>query len=264
MSAAGLEVLIYQIADDSMLKKNRADGTGWDWRWADWKRDWMDATHQGFAYRCLPLTIMNQIGWQVLNPVTFEALWDGRPDPGGVTFKFFSEDPVWPAWINNHFGQGVITWNTPFLWKTRPIGSRLLVMGPPNYFKPNVHALTALIESDWMNMSFTMNWKIGWPGQPVRFEAGEPLFQVIPIAGNICGDLEKASVVYKKLQDEPEVWKQYTAWQAGRNAFHEKKREGQVKPEAWQRNYFQGKDAAGKEAAAEHYTKIVPPVVRHE
>jgi hypothetical protein len=258
------EIGIYQICGDELLKKNRVDGAGWDWRWADHRRDWMDATHQGFAYRCLPLTIVNQIGWQVLNPVTFEAVWNGDPNPGGVQFRFGWSDPVWPRWINNHFGQGVITWNTPFLWKTKPVGSRILVMGPPNYFKPNVHALTALIESDWMNMSFTMNWKIGLPNVPVRFEVGEPLFQVMPIAGNICADLEEASVVYKKLADEPEVLKQYMAWQESRNAFHDKKKEGAVKPDAWQRNYFQGKDVEGKSAAREHYTKMVPPVVKYE
>jgi hypothetical protein len=37
-----------------------------------------------------------------------------------------------------------------------------------------------------------------------------------------------------------------------------------VKPDAWQRNYFQGKDVEGKPAAREHYTKMVPPVVRYE
>jgi hypothetical protein len=137
-------------------------------------------------------------------------------------------------------------------------------MGPPNYFKPNVHAMTALIESDWMNMSFTMNWKIGWPNVPVRFEVGEPLFQVMPIAGNICADLEHANVVYKKLQDEPEVMRQYMSWQESRNKFHDQKKEGAVKPDAWQRNYFQGKDVEGKSAAAEHYTKMVPPKVKYE
>ena len=33
-----LEVQIYQIADDAMMKENRTDGTGWDWCWADWQR----------------------------------------------------------------------------------------------------------------------------------------------------------------------------------------------------------------------------------
>ena len=43
MNHSQLEVMIYQIVDDTMLKKNRTDGTGWEWGWADLQRDWMDA-----------------------------------------------------------------------------------------------------------------------------------------------------------------------------------------------------------------------------
>ena len=60
------------------------------------------------------------------------------------------------------------------LFRTKPEGSRLLVCGPANYFKTNAHPLTALIETDWMTMSFTMNYKISIPHYPVRFEQGEP------------------------------------------------------------------------------------------
>ena len=37
MQRPRLEVGIYQIVDDAMLKANRDDGTGWDWCWADWR-----------------------------------------------------------------------------------------------------------------------------------------------------------------------------------------------------------------------------------
>ena len=120
------------------------------------------------------------------------------------------------AWINDQFGGGIITWNTPFLFRTRPEGSRLLVGGPVNRFKPYAQPLTALIESDWMTMSFTMNWKILLSNQPVRFEPGEPLFQVIPLISNVCSDLEAASVTYQRLAEAPEVYQAYQAWNEGR------------------------------------------------
>ena len=41
-------------------------------------------------------------------------------------------------------------------------------------------------------MSFTMNWKIMVPNEPVRFDQGEPLFQAIPLVSNVCADLEDA------------------------------------------------------------------------
>ncbi len=185
-----LEVTIYQISDDAVLMQNRDDGTGWDWCWADWQRDWMDSTPSRFAYRCLPLTIANQTGLWVKNPVGFTATWQGSEQPHSIDFQFDESAPIWEKWVSNEFGAGIITWNTPFLFRTKPAGSRLLVSGPANSFKDNAHPLTAIIESDWMTMSFTMNWKIMRPGNPVRFEVGEPLFQAIPVWSNPGADIE--------------------------------------------------------------------------
>ena len=41
------------------------------------RREWMDQTDQRYAYRCLPLTVGNQFGWEMLCPASFEALWTG-------------------------------------------------------------------------------------------------------------------------------------------------------------------------------------------
>jgi hypothetical protein len=257
-----LEVGIYQIADDSMMKDHRGDGTGWAWCWAGWQRDWMDETPSRYAYRCLPLTIINQTGWWILNPVGFTAIWHGRPEPGSIDFYFDHAGEVWSTWINSQFGAGIITWNTPFLFRTKPSGSRLLICGPTNAFKTNAHPLTALIESDWMSMSFTMNWKLMTPYVPVRFEAGEPLFQVIPLISNACADLEGADVTFQKLADDPEVAESYNQWHDSRKRFHTQKAQGDVKPDEWQKDYFHGRDALGHEAPFDHMTKVRPPKVR--
>jgi hypothetical protein len=263
-TTGAFEIDIYQICDDSLFKKNRIDGTGWDWSWADWRRDWMDATASKFAYRCLPLTIANQTGWWVYNPVGFTAVWRGNPAPGQMQILFDHDPDTWSRWINNQFGQGIITWNTPFLFKTRPAGSRLLVMGPANQFKHGVQPLTAVIETDWMSMSFTMNWKFTAANVPVRFEVGEPLFQAIPIAGNVCGDLEDARVTYAKLWESPEVSKAYHEWHNARQMFHQQKARGEVKADGWQKDYFQGRDAGGRDAAPDHMTKVKPPKIHYK
>jgi hypothetical protein len=262
MDHGRLEVQIYQIADDGLLKHNRSDGTGWEWGWADWQRDWMNATPHRYAYRCLPLTIANQTGWWIRNPVGFTAIWRGSNAPGSVEFRFDVSSEIWRSWINSQFGEGIITWNTPFLFRTKPEGSRLLVCGPPNYFKLNAQPLTALIESDWISMSFTMNWKIMTPNQPVRFDQGEPLFQAIPLVSNICADLETADVSYQKLTDNPELHRAYLEWDRGRRRFHDQKAAGEVKPTDWQKDYFQGRDAVGREFDTYHMTKVKPPLVR--
>ena len=232
-----------------MLKQNRADGTGWDWCWADWQRDWMDATPSRFAYRCLPLTIVNQTGWWIRNPVGFTATGAGRPHPGSIDFRFDVVGEIWKNWINNQFGEGIITWNTPFLFRTKPQGSRLLVCGPANDFKANAHPLTALIESDWISMSFTMNWKIMIPNKPVRFEMGEPLFQAIPLVeqrlrgpGRRVGHLSEAD-------DDPELSAPTRNGTRAAGSSTSRRPAGEVKPDDWQKDYFQGRDAIGREAA---------------
>jgi Family of unknown function (DUF6065) len=256
-----LDVSIYQIADDTVFLKNRTDGTGFDWSWADWRRQWMDETPARFAYRCLPLTIANQTGWWICNPVGFTAVWRGQREPETIQITFDAEPDLWSKWINSQFGEGIITWNTPFLFRTRPRGSRLLVCGPANVFKHGIQPLTALIESDWMSMSFTMNWKFTAANVPIRFEVGEPLFQAMPIGTNVCGDLERASVRYMKLADDPEVAKSYIEWCAGRRQFHEQKARGEAKPDGWQKDYFAGRDASGHETAPEHMTRVRPPKI---
>jgi len=259
--ATQFEISIYQIAGDEMFRSQRTDGTGWDWSWAKWQREWMDQTPSKYAYRCLPLTIANQTGWWVYNPVGFTAIWRGETAPGGVEFLFDSNPKLWSGWVTDIFGSGIITWNTPFLFRTKPEGSRLLICGPINSFKHAIQPMTAIIESDWMTMSFTMNWKITEENRMVRFEAGEPLFQVIPLAGNIGADLEIASVKLMKLADDPEVAQAFEKWKQSRQQFHQQKKAGEVKPDGWQKDYFQGQDVIEPKDIPGHRTKLTPPKI---
>jgi hypothetical protein len=109
----------------------------------------------------------------------------------------------------------------------------------------------------------TMNYKLMIPHYPVRFDVGEPLFQAIPLASNVCADLEAASVTYQRLSDDPELQRTYQEWDLGRRQFHEQKDKGEVKPDAWQRDYFQGRDAIGRQAQTQHMIKVKPPEVQY-
>src|SRR5262249_44739609 len=92
---------------------------------------------------------------------------------------------------------------------------------------------------------------------------GEPLFQVIPLARNVCADLENASVGYQRLIDDPELNRAYQEWDQGRRQFHEQKARGEVRADGWQRDYFQGRDAVGREAPTTHMIKVKPPRVHY-
>jgi hypothetical protein len=106
-----------------------------------------------------------------------------------------------------------------------------------------------------------MNWKILAPDEPVRFDVGEPLFQAIPLSNNICEDLETASVSYQRLSDDVELERAYWEWDQARRQFHSDKATGEVKPHDWQKDYFQGRDATGREVPSHHMTKVKPPQV---
>jgi len=77
-------------------------------------RPWMDEHPSGLAHRCHPLLIANQAGWVFLNPCDVDVRWNGRPRTRDLRVKEGG-----PAVISN-FGGGIVTWRTPFLFRTPP------------------------------------------------------------------------------------------------------------------------------------------------
>ena len=206
-----------------MLKQNRTDGTGWEWGWADWQRDWMNDTPHRYAYRCLPLTIANQTGWWIKNPVGFTAIWRGENAPGSIDFRFDAASEVWRSWINSQFGEGIITWNTPFLFRTKPGGLSPLDLRAGQLFQGQRPSADRAHRERLDQHVVHDELENHEPDQPVRFDQGEPLFQAIPLVSNICADLEEATVSYQKLTDNPELHRAYHEWDQGRRRFHDQK-----------------------------------------
>jgi len=67
-------------------------------------RDWMDQTHQRYAYRCLPLVIANQAGWIIRNPLDFSVRWNGGNQLDDLKIRFPRGVPE--TRIRSHFGHG--------------------------------------------------------------------------------------------------------------------------------------------------------------
>lgn len=138
------------------------------------ERAWMDVTDQRFAYRCLPLNIANTHGWEILCTTAFSAIWDGRPGLDAIRIEAQSGAGA-PA--ISHFGNGVLTFHVPCLFKTEP-GVDLFATGPINRPKDGIAPLTGIIETDWSPYTFTMNWMFTRPQQRVSFEADEPFCHI--------------------------------------------------------------------------------------
>jgi hypothetical protein len=216
------------------------------------ERDWMNATGERFAYRCLPLNIANAHGWEVLSPVGFAAGWTGGP---GLEQVVIQPDGGAPAPAISHFGNGILTFHIPALFRTEP-GYDLWVQGPVNRPKDGIYALSGVIETDWAPFTFTMNWIFTRPGILLRFEKDEPICHLFPVKR---GELEGLSPEIRPLTEEPELHQQYEAWSASRNGFNAglKEQGSAAQAQKWQKNYYKGQDAAGAAAAEDdHRTRL--------
>jgi hypothetical protein len=128
------------------------------------------------AYKCLPLLIANQWGWQVLCPTDVAVTWNGNPALEGLQIEVA---PQFQPAIKSQFGEGIITFSPPWLFRTSS-GWDLYLKGPSNRWKPNCVPLEGVIETWWLNYTFTINWKLIEPGT-VFFARGESLGQLIPV-----------------------------------------------------------------------------------
>ncbi len=230
------------------------DDSDWVLEPAPVKRDWMEA-NDGFAYRCLPLTIANAAGWVIRSPVAFTAIWNGGLNKHDT--KIFMEDPIGKHKdsIKSHFGSGIITVQLPWLFQTQKERLSLTVRGLPNYFKRNAHPCEGRVEIDWLPFTFTMNWKILEPHVPVAFAKGDPICFIEPVQLD-C--LEAAVPALRPISDYPELKENYDYWNVSRMRFNSRP-DRTVKD--WERHYHNGltrPDGSKLEPPAHHRTSVKP------
>ncbi len=215
-------------------------------------RPWMESTSDKFAYRCLPLNIANQYGWEMLCPCAFEATWDGGTSPDAMVVEVLEDG--WPA-PTSHFGHGVLTFHVNQIFRTEP-GTQLMTTGPMNNPKDGISALSGIIETDWSHYTFTMNWVMTRPFQPVRFQKGEPFAHIFPV--NLAA-IEQIQPTYAPYEAEDGLKEAYEAWQESRNAFNNALEipDSDARKEKWQKSYFQGMGPDAKPTQkAKHWTKL--------
>jgi hypothetical protein len=217
---------------------------------AELERDWMDAAPQRFPYRCLPLNIANQHGWWIGCPARFRAYWYGGLHSHDIELAFDGEPNTL---ITSHFGNGVLTFSIPYLFRTPP-GINLWIKGPSNRFKPGIQALEGIVETDWAASTFTMNWKFTRPNEWVEFDEGEPICMLVPTPRGL---LEQLHPVIRPLYTNRELRDQYVAWEKGRRGFLQGiySQDPEAIKRGWQKDYFQGKIDEGTQFTG-HQTRL--------
>jgi len=215
------------------------------------ERDWMDQTSERHAYRCLPLSIANAAGWEILNPSSFSAVWDGGPGPDAV--RIISEDGTDPIGISL-FGAGVLTFHVTGLFETEK-NIQMWVSGSPNRVKDAIQPLTGIVETEWSPYTFTMNWKFTRTGQRVRFEKDEPFCFVMPISLDM---LEGVEPEFRAMEANPELKEGFFEWSKSRSSFNADLQDpsSEAAGQKWQKTYHHGAGPDGKKTEARHRTKV--------
>ena len=201
------------------------------------QRAWMEKFDERHPYRCLPLTMANTTGWDILCPVGFTAEWNGGGHQHDITLWPDHPHPDFHDFAKSHFSGGVLTFHTGYLFRTPP-GWSMMCMGPPNHVKDGIQPLVGLIETDWLPFPFTMNWIFTRPGR-VRFERGESFCFITLMQDRAAADFD---VVQRQLDSDPDLRGQYDAWLTRRSEFNTRLEKGdpETVKEAWQRFYFRG------------------------
>jgi hypothetical protein len=214
------------------------------------RRDWMDQSPDAFAYRCLPLTIANGHGWEVLSDCDVEAFWSGGQRPQDIVMRVNRPGTTTPV---SHFGAGVLTFHVNALLRTDPEVS-LWVGGPPNAPKDGIAPLTGIVETDWAPMTFTMNWRFTRPNHVIRFAPGEPFCFFFPLPRSL---LPATAPEIRPVGDNPELAREHRAWTEARSGFTRGLNEPGSKEQAskWQKHYHQGRLPGSGERAPHHVTR---------
>ena len=178
-------------------------GEGWQLRPSPPRRAWMDA--KPHAYQCLPLVMANQWGWQILCPADVRVTWNGGPQPADLLVEV---DPRYAPAIKSQFGVGIVTFSPPWLFRT-PRGWNLYAKGPGNRWKENCVPLEGVIETWWLNYTFTLNWKLVVPGT-VGFARGESLGQLVPVPHGTFQGASAAEIPIR--HEEPEAAAELLRW----------------------------------------------------
>ncbi len=209
-------------------------------------RKWMDESINKHPYRCLPMLMANSYGWDLVSKSEFTAEWNGGKYPKDLTITNASGECV----PTSHFGEGIITWHTGFLFRTEyPYG--VFVTGSQNEPIKNITCLSGIVESHWLSFPFTLNWKFTCPSK-IKVEIGDVISQLILVRLDIFEQVE-AEII--EISENPQLKKEYEDFCKYRSEFNSKP---DRKKEEWQKNYFLGTKLSG-ESVDLHNTKVKAP-----
>jgi hypothetical protein len=158
------------------------------------KRDWMDNTSEGHAYRCFPVTQSNVVGWSIFCKQDIEFLWDGINDQSQDHVDIISA----PEGSYSGRGQSSISFNTGLVFRTDQNVS-IFTINPVNYFNDDFETMSNLISTSFYDNPLPLAIKAKSANKSVVIKAGTPLATIIPIS---LSELNNTSIDVVNYKDD--------------------------------------------------------------
>jgi hypothetical protein len=224
------------------------------------KRQWMDDTVDSYAYRCLPLTIANCTGWDFLAPCDFIIHWNGSDHKDGLTIEYYDDTQ---RFADSSFGYGIATFHTGYLVRTSE-GVDTYVTGPPNTFYDYMAPCSGVVETYWLPFTFTMNWKLYYPGS-YHFNKGDSLAFIFPIQHEFNIETEIKDISEnKKLEEDFNVWsgERMQFIETANRVDETQEKINNIDPDIpssqWEKTYYTGHDRFGKKEKSHVISRKFP------
>jgi hypothetical protein len=158
------------------------------------KRDWMDATSEGHAYRCFPVTQSNVVGWSISCDQDIEFIWDGINDQTQDHIEIISA----PEGAYGGRGQSSISLHTGLIFRTDENFS-IFTINPVNYFNNDFETMSSLMTTSFYDNPLPLAIKAKKSGENVIIKANTPLATIIPIS---LSALNNSSIEIFDYKDE--------------------------------------------------------------
>jgi hypothetical protein len=158
------------------------------------KRDWMDETSEGHAYRCFPVTQSNVVGWSLFCTTDIEFIWDGVNDQSQDHIEILQAPPG----SYGGRGQSSISLNTGLVFRTDENVS-IFTINPVNYFSNEFETMSNLMSTSFYDNPLPLAIKAKSANKKIIIKAGTPLATIIPIS---LSDLNNTSVTIVDYKDE--------------------------------------------------------------
>jgi hypothetical protein len=158
------------------------------------KRDWMDETSLGHAYRCFPVTQSNVVGWSLFCKDDIEFVWDGINDQSQDHINIISA----PEGSYSGRGQSSISFSTGLIFRTDTNVS-LFTINPVNYFNEDFETMSNIISTSFYDNPLPLAIKAKTADKNIVIKSGTPLATIIPIS---LSELNNTSINMVEYKDE--------------------------------------------------------------